>query len=47
MRDKQFQMRTTQEWLDRVDDWRRKQPNIPSRAEAVRLLVERGLSASQ
>ncbi len=29
--------------LDRVDEWRRQQPDIPSRAEAFRRLVESGL----
>jgi hypothetical protein len=36
-------MRATDEWLRRLDDWRRKQPIIPSRAEAIRQLVEMGL----
>ena len=27
----------------RIDDWRRKQPTIPSRSAAARLLIERGL----
>lgn len=26
-----------------IDDWRRRQPDQPSRMEAVRLLLERGL----
>jgi hypothetical protein len=26
-----------------IENWRRTQPKIPSRAEAIRLLVERGL----
>jgi len=29
----------------RIDDWRGKQPGIPSRAEAIRRLVEKGLGA--
>jgi hypothetical protein len=29
--------------LQRVEDWRRKQPVIPPRAEALRELVQRGL----
>ena len=29
--------------LERVEDWRRKQPVIPPRAEALRELVQRGL----
>lgn len=40
--DKQFQMRVSEEFLRRLDDWRRAQPDIPSRAEAIRLLVEHG-----
>ena len=43
--DKVFQMRSSEEWLRRLDDWRRKQPDIPSRAEAIRRLVEKGLEA--
>ncbi|WP_164549749.1 hypothetical protein [Altericroceibacterium xinjiangense] len=39
-----FQMRVSPEWLETIDDWRRKQPDIPSRAEAIRRLVEKGLS---
>ena len=38
-----FEMRATDSWLHRVDDWRRKQPDLPSRAEAIRRLVELGL----
>jgi hypothetical protein len=31
--------------LARLDEWRRVQPDIPSRAEAIRRLVELGLKA--
>ena len=41
--DKLFQMRTTEEFLERVDDWRRLEKDIPSRAEAIRRLVEIGM----
>src|SRR3546814_13570553 len=41
--DKPFQMRASEDWLKKIDDWRRKQPDIPSRAEAIRRLVEIGL----
>ncbi|MDP1991024.1 MAG: hypothetical protein Q8K00_08365 [Syntrophales bacterium] len=34
------------EFLKLVDDYRRSQDSIPSRSEAVRLLVEEGLKAS-
>jgi hypothetical protein len=30
-----------------VDDWRRRQPDIPSRSEAIRRLIELGLKAAQ
>jgi hypothetical protein len=32
-------------WGDRVDEWRRKQPRIPSKSEAIRILVDRALEA--
>ena len=41
---KPFQMRVSPEWLEMIDDWRRTQTDIPSRAEAIRRLVEKGLS---
>jgi len=31
----------------RIDQWRAKQPGIPSRAEAIRRLVELGLEVSK
>jgi len=43
---KPFQMRTSPTWLSQLDEWRRKQPDLPSRAEAVRRLVQRGLDAT-
>jgi hypothetical protein len=30
-----------------VEDWRRSQPKIPSRSKALRLLIERALSADR
>lgn len=33
-------MRASDEFLKRIDDWRRRQPDIPGRAEAIRRLVE-------
>jgi hypothetical protein len=41
--DKIFQMRTSEAFLTLLDDWRRSQPTIPSRAEAIRLLVEKAI----
>lgn len=38
----QFQMRVSQEWLDAIDDWRTALRPVPSRAEAIRLLTEKG-----
>lgn len=33
-------------WVDRIEDWRRKQPGrIPSKSEAIRILVDRALEA--
>lgn len=41
-----FEMVTLPGWMERVDEWRRAQPDIPARAEAIRRLVEAGLSAA-
>ena len=35
-----FQMRVSDQFLKNVDRWRRKQPDKPSRAKAIRKLVE-------
>lgn len=32
-------------WIDRVDEWRRKQRRIPSKSEAIRMLVDLALEA--
>lgn len=40
-----FQMRVDAEWLRKIDDWRRQQPELPSRAEAIRRLVDLGLGS--
>lgn len=39
-----FQMRTDDRFLEKLDEWRRLQPDLPSRAEAIRRLVDRGLA---
>jgi len=39
-----FQMRVSPSFLRMVDEWRRRQPDLPSRAEAIRRLVGRGMS---
>ena len=41
-----FEMRLDHETLDSVDGWRGRQRDLPSRAEAVRRLMETGLSAA-
>ena len=41
-----FEMVTPSGWMDKIDDWRRNQPDIPPRAEAIRRLVDIGLSVS-
>jgi hypothetical protein len=38
--DRLFQVRVSEQFLRIVDDWRRGQTDLPSRAEAVRRLVE-------
>ena len=38
--DRPFQMRVSEEFLRTVDDWRRGQSDLPSRAEAIRRIVE-------
>jgi hypothetical protein len=32
--------------LDALDDWRKRQPDLPSRPEAIRRLIEAGLRAA-
>lgn len=39
IQDRPFQMRVSDEFLERVDVWRRKQEDSPSRAEAIRRLT--------
>lgn len=38
-----FEMRLDQMTIDRLDDWRSRQTDVPSRAEAARRLMEAGL----
>jgi hypothetical protein len=33
--------------LTRLDDWRRNQPDLPTRPEAIRRLIELGLKAAK
>lgn len=41
---KQQNVRLPEELLTRIDDWRREQPDIPVRNEAIRQLLDVGLS---
>ena len=43
--DKPFQMRVNDAFLERVDQWRLAQDDQPSRAEAIRRLVELALKS--
>jgi hypothetical protein len=42
-----FQMRVRKSFMDKVDNWRRIQEDIPPQAEAIRRLVEKGLEADR
>jgi metal-responsive CopG/Arc/MetJ family transcriptional regulator len=44
MKTERFEMRAGEAFLNALDDWRRRQPDLPSRAEAVRRLVEAALA---
>ena len=39
-KDSTLQMRVSKDFLKSIDDWRRKQADLPSRAAAIRRLVE-------
>jgi hypothetical protein len=38
-------MRVSPDWLSTIDEWRRQQPDLPSRAEAIRRLVDKALKS--
>jgi len=40
----QLMIRAAPDMIARIDEWRRIQPDLPNRAEAVRRLVEIGLT---
>jgi hypothetical protein len=42
-----FEMRFDVNMIERIDDWRRKQPDLPSRTAAIRHLIEVGLAVAQ
>jgi hypothetical protein len=45
--DRPFQMRVSESFLRMVDNWRRGQIDVPSRAEAVRRMVELAINAEK
>ena len=47
IQDRPFQMRVSEEFMRLVDDWRRNQSDLPSRAEAIRRLVELAVRESR
>ena len=47
MKTERFEMRMDRETLENVDTWRADQPNLPSRSEAVRRLIDAGLAESR
>jgi hypothetical protein len=44
-KDSTLQMRVSKAFLKSIDEWRRKQPDLPSRAAAIRRLCELALKA--
>lgn len=42
-----IQIVATERWAKRVDDWRRKHPDMPNRSAAIRMLVEQALDAAK
>lgn len=45
MQNPQINVRMDDDLLKRLDDWRRKQPDLPNRPEALRRLAEQSLNA--
>ena len=40
MKSERFEMRVDADFLGTVDEWRRRQPDLPTRAEAIRRIVQ-------
>ena len=34
-------------WVKKIDDWRRKEPDLPNLSEAIRRLVDMGLESAK
>jgi uncharacterized protein len=47
IKSERFEMRLDPAAVERIDAWRREQPDLPSRTEAIRRLVELGLGAKR
>ena len=43
----QISVRLNEEFLKRIDEWRRKQDDLPGRPEAIRRLVELGAEGEE
>jgi uncharacterized protein YfbU (UPF0304 family) len=46
LKTERFELRLDEDSLYRIDEWRRTQPDVPARAEAMRRLVDLGLAQS-
>ena len=44
---KRLNMVVPASWMEKIDQWRAKQPDLPNISEAVRRLVEAGLDATK
>jgi metal-responsive CopG/Arc/MetJ family transcriptional regulator len=40
-----IELRASGEFLKAIDEWRRRQPDLPSRSSAIRQLVEKALES--
>ena len=47
MLSERFELRFSVDLLRRIDEWRRGDPDLPSRAETIRRLIEAGLTAGK
>ena len=46
-KNQRFEMRVSEEFLQRLDDYRRKQERIPSRAAAIVELIDKALDETK
>ena len=47
MKDWRIPVMMSADEVEKIDEWRRKVPDLPSRSEAIRRLVELGLKAKK